>query len=233
MNDSSELLTGYNFARKILREKLIRIKEEQEPDNLSELVSSYYLLSFSTLRDSLTMWRLYSANATGVSLCFDVNVIRQYCDVDFMRCVYLSKQVQQRIDECLAGLEPVSENTTDLVTAVIIALLFAYMFGKNDTIEEVIFPYFKFVSSLKNEAYADEKEVRLVRVAEQSDMKFRFRNNKIVPYVEQFFPKEALTEIIVGPNNDMSRTIYSIQTYLKHIGFDHVKVTPSEVPYRD
>lgn len=35
-------------------------------------------------------------------------------------------------------------------------------------------------------------------------MKFRLRENKIVPYVERFFPKEVLTEIIIGPNNDMS-----------------------------
>lgn len=66
----------------------------------------------------------------------------------------------------------------------------------------------------------------------EEEVLFYFKNNYFIPYINQYFPKCALEEIIVGPNNDMERTIYSIKTYLKHIGFEHVKVIPSIVPYR-
>ena len=89
------------------------------------------------------------------------------------------------------------------------------------------------MTALKHKAYVDEDEVRLVLVAGEADRKFRFKDNKFIPYIEQYFPKEALTEIIVGPNNDMPRTVYSLETYLKHICFDHVKVTASDIPYKD
>ena len=90
-----------------------------------------------------------------------------------------------------------------------------------------------FAFSLKHPSYSYEKEVRLMStISDKDEIKHRFKNNLIIPYIEKYFPKDALKEIIVGPNNDMERTIYSLEKYLKHIGFEHVKVTPSKVPYR-
>ena len=49
-------------------------------------------------------------------------------------------------------------------------------------------------------------------------------------YVERFFPKEAIVEIMVGPNNvDKEKTAFLIKRYLDRIGMSHVKVTTSEV----
>lgn len=111
----------------------------------------------------------------------------------------------------------------------------AYDKNTLDSFWQYIEPIVKFTFSLKNTAYSYEEEVRLLYTSSDEDkdkIKHRFKNNLIVPYIEQYFPKESLIEIIVGPNNDMERTIYSLEKYLKHIGFEHVKVTPSKVPYR-
>lgn len=52
-------------------------------------------------------------------------------------------------------------------------------------------------------------------------------------YVERFFPKEAVVEIMVGPNNlDKEKTALFIKRYLDRIGMSHVKVTTSGVHYR-
>lgn len=135
--------------------------------------------------------------------------------------------------KCISGLvEPVSEKDVYHYTTID-ALFNGVLQSGKEGISEVIHPYLNLVSALKHKAYLDEDEVRLVLVAGEADRKFRFKDNKFIPYVEQYFPKEVLTEIIVGPNNDMPRTVYSLETYLKHLGFDHVKVTASDIPYKD
>lgn len=84
----------------------------------------------------------------------------------------------------------------------------------------------------KNPAYEYEQEVRWFFPANEI-IKYRLKNNLIVPYVEQYLPKSALKEIWIGPNNDMNRAIQSLRMYLDHMGFNDVEIKQSKVPYRD
>ena len=69
---------------------------------------------------------------------------------------------------------------------------------------------------------------------QNTNAKSRVREQKdIVEYVERFFPKEAVVEIMVGPNNvDKEKTAFLIKRYLDRIGMSHVKVTTSGLHYR-
>ena len=75
--------------------------------------------------------------------------------------------------------------------------------------------FLDFLMSLKNKDYVDENEVRLFVVEQNTNAKSRVREQKdIVEYVERFFPKEAIVEIMVGPNNlDKEKTALFIKRY--------------------
>lgn len=233
MNDPKEIQTGCEFIYHILEDHFVEIDDEKGLNNLKDVVSDYFLSSFSLRRDSLSMWRMYAKNATGVSLCFNVDLLRNNTRGEFFKSVYLTEDVEQSIRDCLQGVN-VKKIPQDEILILLIVFLIAL--SKADNRDEVlgrVYPYMRLVTALKHKAYVDEDEVRLVLVDGEADRKFRFKDNKFIPYIEQYFPKEALTEIIVGPNNDMPRTVYSLETYLKHIGFDHVKVMASDIPYKD
>lgn len=105
--------------------------------------------------------------------------------------------------------------------------------AKDKSIALILSPYLELFLSIKNLAYEYEDEVRLLKAVENDkDVKYRMRKSLMVPYVEQYFPKEALIEIIVGPNNEMNRIVRTLKSYLNTVGFGHVVVTPSKVPYR-
>lgn len=70
-------------------------------------------------------------------------------------------------------------------------------------------------------------------VAKKEIIKYRLKNNLIVPYVELYLPKSALKEIWIGPTNDMERATKSLRIYLDHMGFNEVEIKQSKVPYRD
>ena len=233
MNDTREIRTGYEFMQQLISDYFVKQEDESGVDNLKDMISTYFLSSFSLLRDALPMWRMYARNATGVALRFDLDRMSESSSGEFRRCVYLTDDVEKQIRECLRGMTAVNMPSGALLV-IFLTVLIGICKSKNpEEIAEVIHPYLRLVSALKHKAYIDEDEVRLVLVAGEADRKFRFKDNKFSPYIEQYFPKEALTEIIVGPNNDMPRTVYSLETYLKHIGFDHVKVTASDIPYKD
>ncbi len=91
MNDPLE----YNYALSILKESMI---EYEEINNIDERKSDYlfekfnffpwisqstgapYLLSFSEQADDLSMWRGYGKDGTGLSIGFDLNELKQYCN---------------------------------------------------------------------------------------------------------------------------------------------------------
>lgn len=84
----------------------------------------------------------------------------------------------------------------------------------------------------KHSAYEYEQEVRCFLTSSQP-IKYRLKNNLIVPYIELYLPKSALKEIWIGPTNDMEWATKSLRTYLDHMGFNEVEIKQSKIPYRD
>ena len=59
MNDTKEVQTGCEFMYHLLEDNFVEINDEKGLDNLKDVVSDYFLSSFSLRRDSLSMWRMY------------------------------------------------------------------------------------------------------------------------------------------------------------------------------
>lgn len=237
MNDPNEIQFGLSYFEKLFDNDI-----KDDFNTYAEKCSNYFLTSFSSHKDYLPMWNIYAHNATGIALGFNSNVIKGNKNGEFLSCLYGYEKLKSILEKYVSNKkelkENINDNTKELAIGIIIILFFILLkYGKEksfiDDISEKLLPILRLIVSLKDQSYSYEQEVRLLSVSENvEEVKFYFKNNYFIPYINQYFPKEALEEIIVGPNNDMERTIYSIKTYLKHIGFEHVKVIPSKVPYR-
>jgi len=85
---------------------------------------------------------------------------------------------------------------------------------------------------IKNDAYSYEKELRMYFLLSLHDKKYKISNGLIVPYIEEFFSKEILKEIWIGPNQDIELSKKSLKMLLDEFGFEHVEIKESKVPYR-
>lgn len=231
VNDTQEVRIAFDFVR----DHIVKIEDTNDDvDMMTEMMAGYYVTSFSLLRDSLPMWHRYSKNATGISICFDVNVLRQSAKDSLIKCVYLKPEVLDKIRSYIKDSKPVSCTFGQFALICFVLLVGLSKSKDRDKVTGRITALLDFLTSLKNKDYIDENEVRLFVVEQNTNAKSRVREQKdIVEYVERFFPKEAIVEIIVGPNNvDKEKTALFIKRYLDRIGMSHVKVTTSEVHYR-
>jgi len=231
VNDTQEVRIAFDFVR----DHIVKIEEANDDMSMmTEMIADYYVTSFSLSRDSLPMWHRYAKNATGISICFDVNVLRQSAKDTLMKCVYLTPEVLDKIRSYIKDSKPVSCTFGQFALVCFVLLVGLSKSKDRDKVVGRISAFLDFLMSLKNKDYVDENEVRLFVVEQNTNAKSRVREQKdIVEYVERFFPKEAIVEIMVGPNNvDKEKTAFLIKRYLDRIGMSHVKVTTSEVHYR-
>ena len=231
VNDTQEVRIAFDFVR----DHIVKIEEANDDVSMmTEMIADYYVTSFSLLRDSLPMWHRYAKNATGISICFDVNVLRQSAKDSLMKCVYLTLEVLDKIRSYIKDSKPVSCTFGQFALVCFVLLVGLSKSKDRDKVVGRISAFLDFLMSLKNKDYVDENEVRLFVVEQNTNAKSRVREQKdIVEYVERFFPKEAIVEIMVGPNNvDKEKTAFLIKRYLDRIGMSHVKVTTSGVHYR-
>ena len=231
VNDTQEVRIAFDFVR----DHIVKIEDTNDDVSMmTEMIADYYVTSFSLLRDSLPMWQRYAKNATGISICFDVNVLRQSAKDSLIKCVYLKPEVLDKIRSYIKDSKPVSCTFGQFALVCFVLLVGLSKSKDRDKVVGRISAFLDFLMSLKNKDYIDENEARLFVVEQNTNAKSRVREQKdIVEYVERFFPKEAIVEIMVGPNNvDNEKTAFLIKRYLDRIGISHVKVTTSGVHYR-
>lgn len=106
---------------------------------------------------------MYSNDATGVSLCFDVGLLQKVVQQELIRCVYLTEDILLRIQACLTEFKPIKISEVGLYVTILIALFFIFKSDNKDETVEQLSKYVKFVAKLKNCAYVDEDEIRLVQ----------------------------------------------------------------------
>lgn len=234
MNDPNEIETGQKYVDEILNEHFIENDINKVAQDIKDNLD-YYITSFSMTCDSLPMWGIYGKNGAGIALGFDRAIIER-TNSALYKCTYLDDEVKNRVKsfcEKMKG-EKVSKEAINITFLII---LLALSLSKDK--EQVAGILNNFVSFLlfmlyaKDPAYKYEDEVRLlIHSDENIKIKYRAQNNLIIPYIENYFPKEALKTIIIGPTNDMKRAVKSIKRYLESKGFNDVEIIESKVPYR-
>lgn len=217
MNDPEELNSGVQLAHEVLeipaKESIQSLKERVKDDA--------YIVSFSAAIDCLPMWGMYGKNGHGLALGFDTTALQTIYPL--YKSVYTNEANKEWIkNEILniptdwwkqVNIENILSNTLESADSMFLLYLTLWLSGKNP-------------------AYEYEKETRWIFI-KRDNIKYRLKNNLIVPYVELYLPKSALKEIWIGPTNDMERATRSLRAYLDHMGFNDVEIKQSKVPYRD
>ncbi len=220
MNDPEDLNTGIELAHEVLDIPL----DESEQTIREQAKDKIHIISFSSAIDCLPMWRMYGKNGYGLALGFDTTILKT--TIGLSKCIYANDFLKKKLkSEILKWKDLPKDWWKNSKGENILSKIF-------DCSANMLSVYILLWVLGKNPAYEYEQEVRWFFPANEI-IKYRLKNNLIVPYVEQYLPKSALKEIWIGPNNDMNRAIQSLRMYLDHMGFNDVEIKQSKVPYRD
>ena len=215
LNDKNELMEGIEQMKKIVKPHVV--------EKLNEAVKVGHTISFSRQRDSLPMWSMYGRNGTGVMLSFDVEVLAKKYFNRLQPCVYVGTEYDNDVFDNIYKREWGDDfNKADDEMKSVVSILMAS----------------QYIMLRKNRTFEYEDECRIIGIGFPYFMKekdrevlYRNKNGIIVPYIEEFFPKEALKEVMLGPNLDPELSKATLEEFLSSRGFN-IEVKMSKVPYR-
>ncbi len=189
-------------------------------------------------RDLLSQWRAYGASGGGYAVGIATNGLGGTGDILVRRVLYdpakqrdiLTTLTQQVLELCKKHSmgKTIKELDADNTLPAFSSFL-------SDHLRE-------FLYSFKHNAFAEEKEWRLVfeftRDKHVMDLKFRGNKGAPLPYVEQpldndtELPSLPLVEVILGPTLHPELTKKSLHLLLEKNNYDHVEVRGSDTPLR-
>lgn len=249
MNDSQEMVLGYNKIKKYLpivenklkipkEERLLNLTDNKEKnrdisDQFGEWMinddTTNFVISFSATPDILPMWILYGGNSAGVCMEFSPYVIKQYYKqklnenhLEIEKCVYTEKDVENFL---LKDLE-------------VIYKLFLKQNDKSKRSDPNIKTQYLATmcgvigAFVKHPGFEYEKEIRMNLFRHKKKWIFAETNHHHhTVYVESVIPTSALTGIMVGPATNMKDVKNSMILALRSKGII-VEPKHSEIPYR-
>lgn len=216
LNDSRELKEGIEVVKKI-----------ENRDIHPGALRNYYITSFSKCDDNLSMWGMYAANGSGCSISFDYNSLQYGYEV-IAKCTYGEEEIKNHLKK-FTGLIKEGHFTAFFTPT---PSQEAIEKSRNNLYDNIILTT---CLTAKNQAYAYEQEIRGINYCSESQfIKFRQRNNYIVPYIEVFLPKTALKAITIGPTSNTELTMQSVVHFLHISGYDlnNITIKASKIPYR-
>jgi len=256
LNDPSELHFGMNVARSLLNE-IAGTKPSPRwlfckcvegillPEKFSS-ISGFYIASFSRDHDDLAQWRAYGADGRGYALGLAQHLFkaedkpkRQAHENDFVSpVVYGNREAEKLlrppIEKAVALVEDVAHNAADVMSDKSIEKAF------NREMTNIILAGALIPACLitKHQAYEHEKEVRLMIIGQERNLKPHIENRKrgagIVPFIRHNMPirNNGIFEIVAGPAAG-DAAVASLKTFLRLHTLDaDALVHPSAVPYR-
>lgn len=220
MNDPEELSSGMQLAHDVFDLTSNRALQTLN----GRLKNDAYLVSFSSTIESLPMWNMYGKNGHGLALGFDTKELSKIYNL--CKCVYATEPKKEEIKREIQKINSPKDwwNKADLEN------IFSHNIVNSADVK--LWIYFMLWLFGKNPAYIYEEEIRWLFL-KRDDIKYRLRDNLIIPYIKQYIPKSALKEIWIGPTNDMERTTISLRRYLDYMEFNEVEIKQSKVPYRE
>ena len=216
MNDPLE----YIYAKNSILPHLSNIAINQNLKNDPDFEMSPYVICFSKSNDNLCMWKIYGQDGYGFILEFNENIIcetaqaaiekYQWNDVvqeityanDSNMCAMIKKA------QFIYNQHQISDNTSDLYEICSLIKRDDYYF-ENEI--RYMHPNHTIIEFTADGITYDSEDYRY--------LKFRERNNAMVPYIEIIFPKEALKGITIGYKHDYANEKKIIELFLKKQGY--------------
>lgn len=225
------------------------------------------VVCFSKAADLLSQWRGYANDGCGFAIGFDQDLLQKYLQWDerfriepieyetYEQIKTLESDIKDGFLNCvlrnrLSSEQPLPGKGMDFSGYQDL------FFDEYEEISEDIVKQFEFSSCfMKNRAFIEEKEVRIVFASNFSldleegyelDTKIKgttklslgkidyfVRGRKLVPFIDMNFSKAVkdglIKKIIIGPKADVSEK--ELSTFLWHNGFDGVEIEKSRASY--
>lgn len=216
--------------------------DPNSPDQYHEDHS--FITSFSGSDRSLTLWRLY-ARQNGYSIGFDCRRLLEWLGEedpgDNREDIHLDDSERRaaikenfflvpRLQEVQYGSVPVHS---------ILEEVLSLPFDKGDSrgYESMLRSVFRRLSSVKHEAYADEREVRLV-VQDEYHIPYSYTRvtaaGELAAYRKVVFPFEAVRSITIAPGANVPKVRRALRSLLSTGGrgaWEHVEVRECDIPF--
>ena len=173
-NDYTEIVNALDLFQNSLRIACFRFRERHPMDlefdrmyqeiDITSLVEgalindtlNYYVVCFSESSDSLSQWRGYANDATGVAIGFDKQYLQQATDLrsmKFMRVEYDKLKVREDlVNYIIEKFEEAKEDKGDFITSTNYA----------NVVDAIIGSFVYNAVFYKSSAFSEEKEWRLV-----------------------------------------------------------------------
>ena len=179
-----------------------------------------YVSCFCEVDDLLSQWRAYGASG-GFAIGFDSEALAaatlENQDVRLEQVLYGEHAMVEMVKRVVPAIAPHPKSHPGTQ---------GYFQARR-----VAFPA---LATVKNSAFAEEREWRLLVAGtdNQDGLEFRIGNLGLIPYVELAFDVSAVREVIVGPGGHQELREESVRRILRVSGFDSVNVRVSSAPYR-
>lgn len=231
LNDASEMLYARAIVDEVLRSQDSRpawlpkgmIIESEFLDVASKW--RMYVSCFCAEGDLLSQWRGYGAQGGGFAIGFDRLRLRNYCqnnDITNPLPLIYDKEEQRR---------PVLNLTRRACEIAAKHDLKANDF--QDFNNAFTFHLTTYMPQIKNPAFKEESEWRLLRTGSNETPKFRPVRGIIVPYLElSNIPSDVFRSVTLGPAVEPEFALRPTKLFLESHGMTHVEVRQSQIPLR-
>lgn len=234
LNDLSEVRYAAELVCKQLedvdQELMERIERNYLGDDLNLPLETFpYVASFCKSDDLLSMWRSYGAD--GVSIGFDRACLDRLLSNSGEEWGSLSPEEIGKMRHAHFG-----------IAGQLVDIEYLDKWTINDKVVQEIREsdgkLSGFLAGIKNPAFREEREVRIIAFANSctTPPQIRENNGRIVPYRPLVFPFEAIRSITVGPGSLQSSNARAIRRYFEKQPssrgeWAHVIVRESSTPY--
>jgi hypothetical protein len=213
-----------------------------------------FVTCFSKNGDLLSQWRAYGNNGKAISLGFEFSDLEDSFDKDLTgsHIEYDEETQLHSIEEYIKFIIKFYKKKQDKYDWKDPDF--------NNQVAKFIVTFFNnVIHSFKHPSFIDEREYRLqlevdniINSQDDIDISFRATENLIIPYtiiknkyissMETKEPGETqsiiavkrlpITKIIIGPSLDYETVKIGLEQFLNKKGYDNVKISRSNVPYR-
>jgi len=202
-------------------------KDFLDSDEVKKNAESVFVISFSTVNDSLSQWRGYGGETCGFSINFIPNKLRDYVT----KLQAESNNVNVRLSKCYYQEAEHKEIICEYWNVNKDKL------KKNDGDEVKINAWLdlcKLASCIKHPKFEEEQEWRIIiENPSECRIKHRCRKSYLVPYIEfdiSHNVEDLIDSITIGPTIDKKITRSSISSLLGETG---ITLNETEIPYRN
>lgn len=203
--------------------------------------ASFYIASFSKDNDSLSQWRAYGDDATGVAIGINIDKIislpfNQLTNNTFgstfkVHCKYTNTDKKNALLKLITKAKQFLLQRPNIPDQIEL----------NQFYSEIV----QEICSFKNKAFSEEKEVRLVkvqiresnrhRIGNEFLPKFKVTNYGIHAFIEVKIPDDAFESFVIGPKSSLDSNSKDLEYFLKRAGCINLtqeKITISDATYR-